>query len=112
MLSNMTQTRDIQAALEISDATHALANALRAAGTEAIAIPCDVAEPRSVEFAIQRTLAEFGRLDLAVNNAGISGALTDIAHDPLETWNRVIAVPSTTRRELTEVRVLDPYFHK
>ena len=75
-----------------ADATIALANSLRAAGSDAIAIPCDVAEPRSVELAIQRTLAEFGRLDLAVNNAGISGVLTDIAHYPLETWNRVIAI--------------------
>ena len=65
---------------------------LTAAGAEAIALRCDVADPQAVEASIAATVATFGRLDLAVNNAGIAGALTDIVHYPLETWNRVIAI--------------------
>jgi NAD(P)-dependent dehydrogenase (short-subunit alcohol dehydrogenase family) len=74
------------------DAAAALAKALGAAGSEAIAVHCDVTDPRSVGSAVRETLAAFGRLDLAVNNAGIAGALTDITSYPLETWNRVISI--------------------
>jgi NAD(P)-dependent dehydrogenase (short-subunit alcohol dehydrogenase family) len=74
------------------DAARSLAASLRANGTEALALHCDVADHRSVEWAIGKTIATFGRLDLAVNNAGISGVLTDIAHYPLQTWNEVIAI--------------------
>jgi NAD(P)-dependent dehydrogenase (short-subunit alcohol dehydrogenase family) len=74
------------------DAALALAKTLRAAGAEAIAQRCDVADPRSVECAIQSTLSDFGRLDLAVNNAGIAGVLTNIAQYPMQTWNKVIEI--------------------
>ena len=73
-------------------AARAAADALSAAGTEAMAVHCDVADPHAVEQAIEATVAAFGRLDLALNNAGISGALTDIAHYPVDVWNRVIAI--------------------
>jgi NAD(P)-dependent dehydrogenase (short-subunit alcohol dehydrogenase family) len=73
-------------------AATAAADALSAAGTPAIAIQCDVADPLAVEQAIEVTLAAFGRLDIAVNNAGISGALTDIVQYPLDIWNRVMAI--------------------
>jgi NAD(P)-dependent dehydrogenase (short-subunit alcohol dehydrogenase family) len=41
-------------------------------------------------MADQNTLSDFGRLDLAGNNAGIAGVLTDMARYPLDTWNKVI----------------------
>lgn len=40
------------------------------AGADALFLPCDVTEPGAVETAIARTLDRFGRLDVAVNNAG------------------------------------------
>jgi len=73
-------------------AAQATANSLCAAGFKAVAMRCDVADPQSVEHAIKETCNKFGRLDLAVNNAGIAGVLTDIVQYPIETWNKVIAI--------------------
>jgi NAD(P)-dependent dehydrogenase (short-subunit alcohol dehydrogenase family) len=73
-------------------AAQTTANALRGAGFEAIAMRCDVADPGFVAHVITETCDKFGRLDLAVNNAGIAGVLMDIVQYPIETWNKVIAI--------------------
>jgi NAD(P)-dependent dehydrogenase (short-subunit alcohol dehydrogenase family) len=73
-------------------AAETTANALRDAGFEATAMRCDVADPTSVERVITATFDQFGQLDLAVNNAGIAGVLTDIVQYPIEIWNKVIAI--------------------
>jgi NAD(P)-dependent dehydrogenase (short-subunit alcohol dehydrogenase family) len=47
-----------------------LADELRRAGRQALAVSCDVTEDRAVEGAVEQALAAFGRLDVAVANAG------------------------------------------
>ncbi len=47
------------------------AETIRAAGGEAIAVRCDVTRDEQVKELIEQTLAQFGRLDYAFNNAGI-----------------------------------------
>ena len=49
---------------------HETAEAIRAAGRRALAIPTDVRDEDAVRNMIERTIAEFGRLDILVNNAG------------------------------------------
>ena len=46
---------------------------INAAGGQAIAIACDVSDEAQVAAMVARTIAAFGRLDCAFNNAGISG---------------------------------------
>ncbi|GHO49136.1 beta-ketoacyl-ACP reductase [Ktedonospora formicarum] len=41
------------------------------AGSEALAVSCNVAEKEAVESAVQQTVERFGRLDILVNNAGV-----------------------------------------
>src|SRR5437762_5212308 len=53
------------------DAVRSAANELVAAGHKALAVRCDVTDDSQVAAMIDRTVAEFGRLDAAFNNAGI-----------------------------------------
>ena len=43
---------------------------LRRHGIRALAVPCDLADEASIQAAVNQVLAEFGSLDLLVNNAG------------------------------------------
>jgi 3-oxoacyl-[acyl-carrier protein] reductase len=47
----------------------------RAAGTEAIVVPCDLTEPVQCEQAAQTTARTYGRIDILVNVAGGSGPI-------------------------------------
>ena len=48
----------------------ATAAAIRAEGGRAASIRCDVADDASIEAAVERTIAEFGGIDILINNAG------------------------------------------
>jgi NAD(P)-dependent dehydrogenase (short-subunit alcohol dehydrogenase family) len=55
------------------DAGEALAAELRAAGAEAEFIRADVHHESDVQNLVDKTVARFGWLDVAVNNAGTEG---------------------------------------
>jgi NAD(P)-dependent dehydrogenase (short-subunit alcohol dehydrogenase family) len=66
--------------------------AIQAAGGTAFFVACDVSDPEQVNHLVAASLEHFGRLDVLVNNAGISGG-SSLAHElDLETWDRVMAV--------------------
>ena len=48
----------------------AVAEEARRFGARALAVPCDVTDPAQLENVTWRTMEEFGRIDLLVNNAG------------------------------------------
>lgn len=56
----------------------------------ATAIEVDVTDWSAVEAAKDQTLAQVGRIDIAVNNAGIAGANAPVADYPVEEWQRVV----------------------
>jgi NAD(P)-dependent dehydrogenase (short-subunit alcohol dehydrogenase family) len=61
-------------------------------GKDARAYEIDLADMSAVERMVAWTVNEFGRLDLAVNNAGIGGDSKPVAdYDPV-VWRRVLAV--------------------
>ncbi len=64
-------------------------------GGEAIFVRCDVSQESEVKALVEATLAEYGRLDFACNNAGIGGDLAPTADYTLEGWNRVIGINLT-----------------
>lgn len=54
---------------------------ISAGGGQAIARHCDVSERAEVEAMVTATLSAFGKLDVAVNNAGISGHFNQRLHE-------------------------------
>ncbi|GAL56419.1 SDR family NAD(P)-dependent oxidoreductase [Pseudescherichia vulneris] len=75
-----------------TDAVQAAANDLIAEGYNVKAVTCNAANLDEVEAMIQETVATFGRLDIAFNNAGIQNVLAEIADATAEDFDRVNAV--------------------
>jgi NAD(P)-dependent dehydrogenase (short-subunit alcohol dehydrogenase family) len=74
------------------DAVKAAAQQLVAAGHKAVAVHCDVSDDAHVAAMVDRTIAEFGRLDAAFNNAGVMARIAPTADSTREDWDRVIGV--------------------
>ena len=65
---------------------------IKTAGGEALFVKADVSQAVEVEALINKTLATYGRLDCAHNNAGIEGAVATTAECTEENWDRIIAI--------------------
>ncbi len=61
-------------------------------GHKTLAIGCDVSDDSQVEAMVQQTVARFGRLDAAYNNAGIQNVLADTADSSREDYDRVMGI--------------------
>jgi len=68
---------------------------VKKAGGEAIFVKTDVSKSAEVEALVNKTVATYGRLDCAHNNAGIGGRMVPIVEDTEENWDRVIAINLT-----------------
>jgi gluconate 5-dehydrogenase len=58
-------------------------------GVKTLAMACDVKSPASIQGVVEKTLKEFGRLDILVNNSGVTwgGPAEDYS---LEGWEKVM----------------------
>jgi NAD(P)-dependent dehydrogenase (short-subunit alcohol dehydrogenase family) len=65
---------------------------VRAAGGTAIAFRCDVSSRAEVEMLVQRAVETYGRIDCALNNAGIESRISNTADITEEEFDRQIAV--------------------
>ena len=82
---------------------------LRRAGHKAVAVNCDVSDESQVAAMVGRTVAEFGRLDMAFNNAGIAGPSGPFLEETAEQFDQVNAVNlrgvwTCTKHELEQMR--------
>jgi NAD(P)-dependent dehydrogenase (short-subunit alcohol dehydrogenase family) len=68
------------------------ADELAAKGYKTLAIRCDVSDDAQVEAMVEQTVARFGRLDAAYNNAGVQNILAETADSPRDDYDRVMAI--------------------
>jgi len=68
------------------------ASTIKTAGGSVVAVPCDVTSAQGAASVVAAAVKEFGRLDYAVNNAGIEGARAPVGDYEFDEWRRVLAV--------------------
>ncbi|MFE2444008.1 SDR family NAD(P)-dependent oxidoreductase [Streptomyces melanosporofaciens] len=81
------------AVLDIDENTAAeTTEMIRENGGEALAVPVDIGDEGSVRAAVERTVAEYGGLDFAVNNAGLASHHRQLEQMTLDEFERVVHV--------------------
>lgn len=65
---------------------------IEAIGGEALFIKADTSRPEDHKVLIKKTIDAFGKLDIAVNNAGIGGPLVPVGEYPIDGWDKVIGI--------------------
>jgi len=97
-------------------ASKATVDTLTNGGFKALAVPTDITQPDSVNALVEKTLSEFGRLDILVNSAALDpkfdpdavnkgitpGAFEDY---PLDLWNSALNVNLTGMFLMTQACV-------
>jgi len=90
-------------------AVRAATDDLTATGHQAVGVTCDVADEAQVGAMVERAVAAFGRLDMALNNAGVQVPPSDAADEPAENFDRVNAINlrgvwASMKHELRQMR--------
>ena len=80
----------------VSDISEANGNSaveeIKKNGGEAFYIKADSSKPEDNEALVKQTIAKYGKLDIAVNNAGIGGPLGATGEYPIDGWQKVIDI--------------------
>lgn len=81
----------VLADMDMDGANRVLA-AIEKEGGKGMVMKTDVSKPAECEELVSEAVKKFGRLDIAVNNAGIGGPAAAIGDYPIDGWDKVIAV--------------------
>lgn len=71
---------------------HETVETIQKSGGEAVFFHCDVSKKEDIQALIGKTIALYGRLDYAFNNAGIEGHQAPTADCSIDNWDRTMAV--------------------
>jgi NADP-dependent 3-hydroxy acid dehydrogenase YdfG len=80
----------------------AVAGEIAKAGGRAVARACDVAKPAEARALAEWTVAQYGRVDVLVNNAGHSSKRRNVRWVEQDDWDAVVAVNLTGVYALTQ----------
>lgn len=69
---------------------------IMAAGRTALFIQADVEEPEAIAAMVEQTVEHFGRLDIAFNNAGMTGSVAPFHEQELSDWDQLIRTNLTS----------------
>jgi NAD(P)-dependent dehydrogenase (short-subunit alcohol dehydrogenase family) len=75
-----------------SDEGHETIRLTKEAGSDGLFVKTDVTRDADVRMAVEKTVAAFGRLDLAFNNAGVFGENADLTEQTEEDFDRTMHV--------------------
>jgi NAD(P)-dependent dehydrogenase (short-subunit alcohol dehydrogenase family) len=74
------------------DGARETAGLIAEAGSEALAMGCDVSRSHEVQAALTATVERFGRLDFAFNNAGVEQPIRPAHAISDDEWDRLVSV--------------------
>jgi NAD(P)-dependent dehydrogenase (short-subunit alcohol dehydrogenase family) len=77
-------SRNLEACQQISDS-------LKTKGVRSLALKCDVSNPEEIQYVVDETIKEFGRIDILVNNSGVSWGAPALEM-PADKWDNVINI--------------------
>lgn len=76
----------------VEDGGHETVALIKQAGGEAQFVAADVAQAASVKTLIDATIQAYGKIDCAVNNAGIEGQIAPFVDQPEDNFDKITAV--------------------
>ena len=82
---------DVVLAARRPDRLQQTAASVRAAGRSALCVPTDMADPAQVQHMVEAAMAQFGKIDTLINNAGVGTAIPATRETP-EQFRQVIDV--------------------
>src|SRR5260221_12187638 len=79
-------------------------------GRKALAVHCDVTDDAQVEAMVEQTVAMFGTLDVAYNNAAVQNVVVEAADATREDFDQIVAINlrgvwSSMKFELRQMRM-------
>lgn len=81
---------------EVAEWAAATQELITAEGGASIVVPCDVTDEAQAAAAVRRTVDEWGRLDVLVNNVGIGGPPGTAVDVDIAEWDRAMRVNVTS----------------
>ena len=86
---------DLVLASRAEQALHETRRSIEELGRKGLVVPTDISRPASVQNLAEQTLEHFGRVDVLVNNSGVTGPSSPLWEIDPEDWEQTFAVNVT-----------------